>query len=369
MFVNCMIYALHMNPIKYLLLLILLFSYCCAEAQDSYSISGIVKDASGETLPAATIFLDGSEKKTATNEKGEYRLAGLSPGTYQLTVHFVGYKAAKQNVIIEDKSAVVNIILESAATTLKEVVITNSVSRNKYMQIFLKNFLGDTENGKSCMILNPEIVRFSEQSVFVTGKTSDFLEIENRNLGYRIKYLLRDFRVNRATLVASYTGECIFEDLKGTEEEKKTWLENRKLAYQGSLMHFLRSLYGNKTDQDGFFFYGIVKATQEIDTRRWAGSQIAARLDSTFLTVQIPGRMYVVYDPPVDSAQVTKTERERIMKALRERTGSILEMYLKKVKSDAKGSLVDYRSFLVRDYWGNKRIGDQLPFEYSPGLN
>jgi hypothetical protein len=355
-----------MNALKNLLVLIFLISGFCAKAQETFSVSGIVKDAGGETLPAATIFLDGSEKKTYTNDKGEFILSGLSPGTYQLTVHFVGYKASKQNVIIQDKSAKVNVTLESSSTALKEVVITNSVSRNKYLQIFLKNFLGETDNGKSCIILNPEIIKFSEQSVFVIGKTYDFLEIENRNLGYRIKYLLRDFRINRATLIASYTGECIFEDLKGSEEEVNTWKENRKSAYLGSLMHFLRSLYRNNTDKEGFFFYPILSTTQEIDTRRWSAENIAEHPDSNFLAIKFSGRLYVVYNNQTDTASSGKIEEERITKALRDKTGSIIELYLKKATVDAKGSLVDYRSFLVRDFWGNRRMGDQLPFEYTP---
>lgn len=355
---------------KLILTAILLFSFFCSEAQEIYSISGIVKDASGETLPAATIFLDGSEKKTYTNDKGEFMLGKLSPGTYQLTAHFVGYKASKKNVIIQDKSANVNLTMEVAENSLKEVVITNSKSRNKYIQLFLKSFLGDTENGKSCFIVNPEIIRFSEQMMYVTAKTKDFLEIENRNLGYRIKYLLRDFKFNRSTLIASYTGECIFESLKGTADEMNIWNKNREQAYYGSLMHYLRSIYANTVHKEGFYFYAIKdakKETQQIDTRRLNAQSVAKPTDSNFVEIEFSEPLYVLYDFQKDqSSATTLIDEERITKALNERTGSIMELYLKKATIDAKGSIVDYRSFLIKGYWGERRIGDQLPFEYVP---
>lgn len=350
------------------LFITLLFSFFYARAQETFSISGIVKD-SKETLPAATIFLDGSEKKTYSNDKGEFRLGGLSPGTYELTVHFVGYKTSRQNVQIKDKSITVDIKMVAAENSLKEVVITNSISRNKYLQLFLKAFLGDTENGKACYIVNPEILKFSEQMIYVTAKSKDFLEIENRNLGYKIRYLLRDFRINRATLIASYTGECIFEGLKGSAEEVKVWNENRRMAYYGSLLHYLRSLYTNTADKEGFFFYTIKNAkqeTQQIDTRPLIAQAITTHTDSTFADVQFGEPLYAFYEVNTGQSASVVTEEERINQAIKEKRGSIVELHLKKATIDAKGSIVDYRSFLIRGYWGDRRLGDQLPFEYLP---
>jgi hypothetical protein len=51
-------------------------------------------------LPGATIFLDGTESKAYADENGEFKFDNLSPGTYQLVVHFVGFNSLKQNIII-----------------------------------------------------------------------------------------------------------------------------------------------------------------------------------------------------------------------------------------------------------------------------
>ncbi len=351
------------------LIISLIVSFLSSEGQVVYSISGVVKESSGETLPSATIFLDGSEKKTSTNDKGEFRLGGLSPGTYQLTVHFIGYKTWKQNVQIRDKSAVVDVKMETSERALKEVVITNTATASKYLQMFRQNFLGDTENGRSCMILNPKILNFSEQGVLVTAKTKSFLEIENRNLGYRIKYLIRDFRINRYSQIASYTGECIFESMNGSEEQMQEWEKNRRLAYHGSLMHYMRSLYSGSTDQEGFYAYFVKNAKKEnpqIDTQKTGRQHLIASSDSTFLTIKFLEPLYLVYDTAKATTEIPNADEERIVKSINEKRGSFMELHLDKATIDAKGSIVDYRSFLIKGLWGTKRIGDQLPFEYVP---
>jgi hypothetical protein len=49
-------------------------------AQDTYSIGGTVKNAKGELMESATVFLAGSEKAVATNKEGAFLdLMGLAP--------------------------------------------------------------------------------------------------------------------------------------------------------------------------------------------------------------------------------------------------------------------------------------------------
>ena len=147
------------------------------------------------------------------------------------------------------------------------------------------------------------------------------------------------------------------------------WEKNRRLAYDGSLMHYFRSLYSNTVNKEGFFFYFIKdakKKTQRIDTQRLNEASIAKHVDSNFVEIEFPEPLYVVYDPKDGTASEAVNDEQRITKALNERKGSMMEMYLKKATIDAKGSIVDYRSFLIRGYWGERRIGDQLPFEYMP---
>lgn len=353
---------------KILMALLLFFLCSTLYAQKTYTISGIISDSKGETLPAATIFLDGSQKRTYSNDKGEFNLTGMAPGTYQLAVHFIGFHSSTQNVIIQDKQVTLKIIMKENQIALREVVISKDMVKDKYMDLFIKNFLGDTPNARSCEIQNPEILKFEAYSPFVEVRTDDFLVIQNNNLGYRIKYLLRNFKINRATKVASYTGESVFESLDGTEVQKQQWDKNRKQAYMGSLMHYLRALYNNVTRENGFFTYKVKndgKPPLAVDPKLLSTPKIAKHIDSTFLQIQFPGKIYVVYDTYDRMSEDLNVNNQRLKQAMTRRTGSMMYLYLKKAIVDARGRYVDYKSFLIQEFWGGKRLGDQLPFEYS----
>ena len=91
------------------LIFIILLTAGSLKAQESFTISGTVFNAKEEIIQGATVFIDGSEKGTATNAKGEFKFANIKPGTYQVIVSMIGYASTKQNVIIQDQSASLNI--------------------------------------------------------------------------------------------------------------------------------------------------------------------------------------------------------------------------------------------------------------------
>ncbi|WP_315816906.1 hypothetical protein [Paraflavitalea speifideaquila] len=86
------------------------------------------------------------------------------------------------------------------------------------------------------------------------------LIIENRALGYRIKYQLEDFIYNMSERTLLYVGYTLFEDMAADRNRiPRRWVVARKHAYEGSMMHFMRSLYTNKLDMDGFEVQRMVK--------------------------------------------------------------------------------------------------------------
>ncbi|NNU33175.1 hypothetical protein HK413_01480 [Mucilaginibacter sp. S1162] len=62
--------------------------------------------------------------------------------------------------------------------------------------------------------------------------------IENKRLGYRIHYLLKDFGYSTKNNTALYHGDFSFEELPGSDDDKKKWAKNRAETYRGSFMHF-----------------------------------------------------------------------------------------------------------------------------------
>ena len=89
---------------------------------------GTVKDSSGALIPGANVTAREQETRAsrsiATDSSGEYRLAGLPPGHYDLTVDAAGFKTATETGVVLDVSSQVslNFDLQVGTTTQKVVV-------------------------------------------------------------------------------------------------------------------------------------------------------------------------------------------------------------------------------------------------------
>lgn len=92
------------------------------------TITGTVKDAAtGEPLVGATIGVKGFSKTTSTDVKGAFSLT-VPDKTPALLVSFIGY--VTQEVLIRDRSNI-EILLQSAATDLTQVVVVGYGTQNK----------------------------------------------------------------------------------------------------------------------------------------------------------------------------------------------------------------------------------------------
>lgn len=347
------------------LLLSLLFFISFATSAQQYSISGIIKNAKGAGIESVTVFLDGSIRATMTNAKGQFDMPYINPGTYQLMITMVGHAPIKKNVIIRDKSAYIDTVLQVRPVMLSQVSIGGKSLNDQYYKLFLKMFLGESANAKSCTILNPKQIEFSTEKKLLKAYTDDFLIIENKNLGYRIKYLLRKFEYDMANPRTFYEGESIFEDMPGTPEQKLKWTANRQKAYYGSLMHYLRALHTNKTMEEGFLTYQILSREMPpvvIAPNAVYTEQLINRVDSTFINFRYKDLLYSIYDKKKASEQIKPVKELTAIVAVA-KTGSIFRL---DAEIDKQGSYSDYKNYEIHGYWGQKRLGDQLPLEYNP---
>ncbi|HLH04878.1 MAG TPA: carboxypeptidase regulatory-like domain-containing protein [Bryobacteraceae bacterium] len=76
-------------------LLVLVMAVVAAVAQQTGSITGVVRDNTGAVVPNAAVSVtdvnQGTERKTVTNSDGEYLIAALPAGTYDLTISAPGF--------------------------------------------------------------------------------------------------------------------------------------------------------------------------------------------------------------------------------------------------------------------------------------
>ena len=88
-------------------------------------IKGTVTDSKGITLPGVTIILEGTNRNTTSNEKGNYELPFAKTGTYQLVFQSLGFKTRKIPVNITSFPFEMNCQLQDENYILKEIVVSN----------------------------------------------------------------------------------------------------------------------------------------------------------------------------------------------------------------------------------------------------
>lgn len=90
------------------------------------SISGTVKDTSGESLVGVNISLQPSGTFTVTDADGNFNLTDIKNGSYELIISFLGLKTYSENLIIENQEISRAIVLEKDLLNLQNVVVTGS---------------------------------------------------------------------------------------------------------------------------------------------------------------------------------------------------------------------------------------------------
>ena len=235
--------------------------WCClsafmAGAQNNV-LTGIIKDAANDKpLAGVSVFLNGTSKGTVTRSDGSFALA-IPPGRYQVIVSAIGYATYLTEVSSRSLPPTLKITLHTAAEELASVTVEPYVKDGwkKYGKTFLQYFIGTTPNAADVTIRNKEVLRFhwylKSNQLAVTAVEP--LVIENKALGYNLEYRLERFVCDFASHIVSYYGYPLFQDMPTTDDDKKKkWENNRQLAYMGSMMHFMRSLYNHRAHEEGF---------------------------------------------------------------------------------------------------------------------
>jgi hypothetical protein len=210
----------------------------------------IVDKETGIPLIGVNIFFSKTSIGTTTDKNGFYTINNISQGRYELVVSMIGYELEKQDMIIfSDEKFSMDFRLTPEPINMKEIMVTAKSNKQwkKDYEIFKAAFLGNSRNGVSCTIINEYVLSFKDVGKDFIASSSRPLEIENRRLGYMVKYYLEEFTLDNKYV--RYAGDSFFTELKPrTKREKKKWDKNRQIAYKGSLRHFLATL-GNRFDR------------------------------------------------------------------------------------------------------------------------
>ncbi|WP_426492645.1 carboxypeptidase-like regulatory domain-containing protein [Hymenobacter sp. 102] len=403
------------------LLLVLVALAPTAPLRAQARLSGVVLDSvTRQPLPFGTVFLANTTLGVTTDDAGRFAFARVPAGTYEVVASYLGYQLRRQTVTVGNQPQQLTFRLPASANALREVVVRPHPNNPNDYQKFASTFLGSTTFSQQCRIRNPNAVRvdYDQERNELTATCSDFLTVENRALGYRIKYYGLDFRLNFREQWMSFYGSPVFEPLKPrSRKEQRRWEANRQQAYTGSLPHFLRSVQVDDVAAQGFrvlrlrrvpnparpradSLIALMRArattlrplnTQQFDdslsrllrvppqltylfTQPLPTSQYRAVLPTGVVVLQFPDLLQVTFEQePADPAYVAYTARTASLgeplPAGLDKQVSVLHLQEPRVELQPNGAPLNPLALLTEGYWGFEKMGEFLPLDYTPPVS
>lgn len=354
---------------RYTIFFLLFFFPAITHAQ--FTVAGKVIDSrSKEPLNGASVFCENTTIGTFTDQQGNFSL-GLSPGGYTLIISYTGYKIQKFQVTSGLANMDIRMVRED--TKLKEIVIKarSTLVENgwdNYGKFFTDNFIGTTPNAAYCFLLNPEVLKFhyykdlNKIKVFATAP----LKVKNESLGYLLTYELDSFVYYFDDAIFSYRGTCLYTEMQGSEKEKKRWARNRSLAYEGSVLHFMRSYYNGTLKQakweisleekdNAKLFYVV---SNPYDTSVY----ISSKEKEGKVVIRYPRRIKIMYAKMPEPEYLEKYGLS--VKKTRNQFSAV-DM-IENITIKENGYYYDPFSWVSYNYWSWKNMADQLPYDYFP---
>lgn len=365
---------------KYLFLLMICSpAWCLAQTNIGYAVTGVVRDAiSNETLPFASVFFSGTTFGTTSDRDGNFTLRADKSGTYDLVISFTGFGTFFRQVDLNKPQELrLEVALSPEVKNLGAVIVTAKKDEKwaENLAVFKRTFLGTSRFAKSCKILNEEVLNFyyePKKKIF-QAYADEPLIIENKALGYKIKYLLEDFSISYRTNYSIFYGFLSFEDMNKEGKSKKKWVKKRVEAYNGSSTHFFKALYEGTIDEEGFEVNrakDIKGGGRAIDLTPVRMSQLVkTRPNDPTKTLSFEYYLYVVYENEKESLEYKSYQGVFGSKAIgREQLSWIfMPEGIVEVAFESSGYLINPLGIVTNGYWGFEKLGDMLPTDYEPG--
>ena len=220
-------------------------------------LSGTIVDSAGGTpLAGVSVFLNNTSRGTTTGAKGDFRL-DIPRGTFQLVFSAIGYTTRVIDVNGAHLPPPLHLLLHPKATELAAVTVEPYDKHGwaKWGKFFIENFIGTTENAADCKLRNHDVLRFyySRRSNRLSVTATEPLQIDNYALGYTLTFQLEGFKTDFNNKYVQSFGYPYFQPMTpGNADREQYWAFKRRQAYTGSMLQFMRSLYGGHSITRGF---------------------------------------------------------------------------------------------------------------------
>lgn len=234
-------------------LILVAFLFFAILANSQITLKGTVYEKNGP-LSDVAVYLNNTMIGTTTDKNGEFELQ-TKEGQYELIVSYLGYKKIVYSLNTADYSKPLVFALEEEENVLDEIIIKKIVYDQEWkynLEAFKQEFIGRSNLSKDCEILNEEVLFFDfnrlENKLEAFAKQP--LKIKHKSLGYIITFDLESFV--RTNSYVTYLGYTRYEEMKGGKSKQRKWKKNRLEAYNGSQVHFFKSVINDTFSEEGF---------------------------------------------------------------------------------------------------------------------
>lgn len=323
-----------------------------------YKISGYLIDSlSGEKINQAHIYLDLTDIGTFTDSNGFFRLENIPEGAYDMVVSHVGYGVFNFILNMTKDEENLNIRIMPKVNLLKELEIVSlkDFQYDRYIKLFRRELLGDSENAQLCVINNPQDLFIYTDSSYGKNEFEIYakgpISITNYSLGYDIYIDLVFFEERDSQIL--FIARTNFSPIESTSKKiKKKWKKNRIDVYNGSLRHFVATV-NEQSESKSNFKRSIVSTTPDSLKFKYLPADIKSKevLKLVALSKELNDGNYLeIYHPFTKTASyISKADFE--------------------FKADYKYELIkDYfdpkKGVVIYGYWASRRLADTLPLNF-----
>jgi hypothetical protein len=217
--------------------LLILLMIICSNCVKSQTLQGkIVAANNHQPIAAASIFLSNTSVGTIANDKGEFTIARFPAGRFDVVVSSIGYETQIITVNSTQLPELLTVILQPKAKQLQEVILEpyDANGWSRWGNFFIENFIGKSAFAAQCTFKNKDIIKFrlSKKQNILKAFADEPLIIENKALGYILRYELKLFEYDFTKHTFYYQGYPLFEEMVAKRSGiAKRWAKNREDAY------------------------------------------------------------------------------------------------------------------------------------------
>ncbi|GGD20536.1 carboxypeptidase-like regulatory domain-containing protein [Hyunsoonleella pacifica] len=315
---------------------------------NSQTISGTVLDSKTKTpIETATVYFDNTSLGAITRSDGKFSIKYSDAIKSPLIISFLGYK--KQVVTNYRNNNTLMILLEEDYESLGEVVVNanDGLTRKQKLRFFRREFLGLSRFGKSCTILNEDdiILSYNKKERVLTAHSKAPLRVKNNALQYNLTYDLNSFTLkfnpptpNQGLFSVQrvgFLGNSYYQDFENFDKKKA--LKNRRKAYDGSKLQFMRALYIQKLKK-----YQIYSKNTPVDPWEY------------------------IHVEPKDNTEIKRVSLSQPLNILfKNWKKSSIEFETPSILIDYYGNYTEADKVLFAGKIAAQRVGDLLPFGYG----